>query len=157
MISQKAKYALRALIALARAERRSMMISEIAAAQSIPRKFLEQILLELKREGLVASRRGQHGGYALLAPPERITFGQVLRLVDGPIAPLPCLSRIAYRRCADCRSEDSCEIRRVFAEVAVSARAVLDSTTIADALRAPAAGVDDAGAPLAADPMPLPA
>lgn len=132
MISQKAKYALRALLALARSED-SLMIGEIAALQRIPRKFLEQILLELKYEGLVDSRRGRSGGYMLLRPADQITFGQVLRLIDGPIAPLPCLSRIAYRRCEDCENERTCEIRRVFARVAESARIVLDNTTIADA------------------------
>jgi Rrf2 family protein len=132
MISQKAKYALRALIALARADN-SMMIAEIAEQQSIPRKFLEQILLDLKHQGIVLSRRGRLGGYALLRPADQITFGQVLRLIDGPIAPLPCLSRIAYRRCSDCQTEKDCEIRRVFSAVADSARAVLDQTTIADA------------------------
>lgn len=133
MISQKAKYALRALVALARAES-SVMIGTIAEEHKIPRKFLEQILLELKHHGLVVSHRGRLGGYALLRPADQITFGQVLRIVDGPLAPLPCLSRIAYRRCADCRSEKNCEIRRVFASVADSARAVLDQTTIADAV-----------------------
>lgn len=136
MISQKAKYALRALVALARAGD-SMMIGEIAAKERIPRKFLEQILLELKRHGILMSKRGKFGGYQLLMPASQITFGQVLRILDGPIAPLPCLSRIAYRRCADCRTEDDCEIRRVFARVAVSAREVLDRTTIADSLAAP--------------------
>jgi DNA-binding IscR family transcriptional regulator len=67
-------------------------------------------------------------------PADKITFGQVLRILDGPIAPLPCLSRIAYRRCADCQTEENCEIRRVFAKVAESARGVLDRTTIADAI-----------------------
>ncbi len=114
------------------------MIGEIAAKERIPRKFLEQILLELKRHGIVMSKRGKFGGYALLMPAGQITFGQVLRILDGPIAPLPCLSRIAYRRCADCRTEEDCEIRRVFARVAVSAREVLDRTSIADALAAPA-------------------
>ena len=133
MISQKAKYALRALVALARTGN-SMMIGEIAAKERIPRKFLEQILLELKRHGIVMSKRGKFGGYALLMPANQITFGQVLRILDGPLAPLPCLSRIAYRRCADCRTEDECEIRRVFARVATSAREVLDRTTIAKSL-----------------------
>jgi Rrf2 family protein len=133
MISQKAKYALRALIALARADD-SLVISDIADEQGIPRKFLEQILLDLKHHGIPQSRRGRLGGYALLRPASQITFGQVLRLIDGPIAPLPCLSRIAYRRCADCPSETDCEIRRVFSGVADSARHVLDQATIADAL-----------------------
>jgi Rrf2 family protein len=133
VISQKAKYALRALVALAR-DGGSMMIGEIAAREKIPRKFLEQILLELKRHGILLSRRGKLGGYELLMPADQITYGQVLRILDGPIAPLPCLSRIAYRRCADCRTEEACEIRRVFARVANSAREVLDRTTIADSL-----------------------
>jgi Rrf2 family protein len=134
MISQRAKYALHALLALARAKD-SLMVGEIAASEQIPRKFLEQILLELKRHGIVQSRRGRFGGYGLLMPADRITFGQVLRILDGPIAPLPCLSRIAYRRCADCQSEESCEVRRVFARVADQVREVLDRTTIADAIR----------------------
>jgi Rrf2 family protein len=142
VISQKAKYALRALVALARAGD-SMMIGEIAGKERIPRKFLEQILLELKRHGIVMSRRGKLGGYALLMPADQITFGQVLRILDGPLAPLPCLSRIAYRRCADCRTEEDCEIRHVFAGVANSARAVLDRTTIADAI-AGSGGVESA-------------
>ena len=116
MISQKAKYAFHALVALARTN--SLMVGEIAAQERIPRKFLEQILLELKRHGIVQSKRGKFGGYGLLMPANRITFGQVLRILDGPIAPLPCLSKIAYRRCADCQTEENCEIRRVFAKVA---------------------------------------
>jgi len=100
----------------------------------IPHKFLEQILLELKRHGIVQSPRGKFGDYSLLMPADRITFGQVLRILDGPIAPLPCLSRIAYQRCADCQTEENCEIRRVFAKVAESAREGLDRTNIADAI-----------------------
>lgn len=135
MISQKAKYALRALIALAKADpKEPQLISGIAEEQRIPRKFLEQILLELKHCGLVVSRRGKLGGYALLKPASEITFGQVLRFIDGPIAPLPCLSMTAYRRCPDCQSEGNCEIRRVFARVVTAEREVLDRTTIADAL-----------------------
>ena len=144
MISQRAKYALHALLALARA-RESLMVGEIAASEQIPRKFLEQILLELKRHGIVQSRRGRFGGYGLLMPADRITFGQVLRILDGPIAPLPCLSRIAYRRCSDCQTEENCEIRRVFAKVAESARDVLDRTTIADAIRTNGVAGDVAG------------
>lgn len=140
MISQKAKYALRALIALARAKTpgATLAIADIAAAQRIPRKFLEQILLDLKRHGIVESRRGKAGGYLLRRTPSQITFGEVLRIVDGPMAPLPCLSRTAYRRCADCASEERCELRRVFARVAAATREVLDDTTIADCIAAPA-------------------
>src|SRR5690606_27252044 len=136
MISQKAKYALRALVALARSgPGGTRMIGEIAREQAIPKKFLEQILLELKRAGIVMSLRGRSGGYGLLKSPQEVTFGEVLRLIDGPIAPLPCLSRIAYRRCEDCQDETSCEIRRVFERVALATRNVLDSTTLADALQ----------------------
>ena len=139
MISQKAKYALRALVALCKVpEGQSLMIAEISKAQGIPKKFLEQILLELKRAGIVMSRRGRLGGYVLLRPAEKVTFGEVLRLIDGPIAPLPCLSKIAYRKCADCAEEESCEIRQVFARVTLATREVLDQTTLADAV----AGLD---------------
>lgn len=135
MISQKAKYALRALSALASAPAdKPVLISEIAQQQSIPKKFLEQILLDLKNNGFVKSRRGKQGGYLLLKPAEAITFGDVLRLIDGPLAPLPCLSITAYRRCDDCDGEQSCEIRHVFAKVAEAERAVLFSTSIADAV-----------------------
>ncbi|MCC2608879.1 RrF2 family transcriptional regulator [Neorhizobium petrolearium] len=135
MISQKAKYALRALAALAQADPdEPMLISEIAVQQSIPKKFLEQILLDLKRSGIVISRRGKQGGYLLLKPADAITFGEVLRLVDGPIAPLPCLSQTAYRKCEDCDGEQLCEIRHVFARVADATRNVLFTTTIADAI-----------------------
>lgn len=141
MISQKAKYALRALSALARAEAgEPLQISDIAERQHIPKKFLEQILLDLKRHGLVASRRGKQGGYLLLKPADQITYGEVLRLIDGPIAPLPCLSLTAYRRCEDCNGESECEVRHVFARVADETRAVLFSTTIADALGSPLGG-----------------
>lgn len=135
MISQKAKYALRALVSLARAGRgESRMIGEIAQEQAIPKKFLEQILLELKRAGFVSSRRGRMGGYELVKAPEEIMYGDVLRLIDGPIAPLPCLSKIAYKKCEDCRDETSCEIRHVFERVTLATRAVLDRTSLMDSL-----------------------
>ena len=99
MISQKAKYALRALVVLARADaEKALFISDIAEEQNIPKKFLEQILLDLKHQGIVMSRRGKMGGYLLLKQAQDITFGEVLRLIDGPIAPLPCLSKIAGRQ-----------------------------------------------------------
>lgn len=135
MISQKARYAFRALIALARrGEGEAIQIGEISRSEGIPQKFLEQILLDLKRAGLVMSRRGKDGGYMLIKPAGEIFFGEVLRLVDGPIAPLPCLSKIAYRRCVDCKSETNCEMRKVFARVADATRTVLDNTSIADAI-----------------------
>lgn len=145
MISQKAQYALKALIALARAPaEQTVLIGEIAEAQNIPKKFLEQILLDLKHHGIVHSRRGKAGGYMLLRPADTITFGEVLRIVDGPIAPLPCLSRMAYRRCDGCADEAACEIRRVFRRVADATRAVLDSATIAEVIAPERGGLGSA-------------
>jgi Rrf2 family protein len=135
VISQKAKYAFRALLELAKQEGGSaLLISQIAERRHIPKKFLEQILLDLKHHGLVRSKRGKNGGYALLKPPDEISFTQVMRIVDGPMAPLPCLSRTAYRRCQDCDSEAACDIRRVFAKAFAASVEVLDRTTLADAL-----------------------
>ena len=107
MISQKAKYALRALVALCRNADAAdpLMISEISRTQAIPKKFLEQILLELKRHGIVMSRRGRLGGYVLLRAREKVTFGEVLRSIDGPIAPMPCSATLP-RRCVVVRRRD---------------------------------------------------
>ena len=117
MLSQKAKYALRALLSLAEAPRgETVLISEIATKHRIPKKFLEQILLDLKNHGLVQSWRGRSGGYALLKAASEISFGQVLRIIDGPLAPLPCVSGLAYRKCTDCQDEANCALKRVFAD-----------------------------------------
>ncbi len=135
MISQRAKYALRALVALAQVrDKAPLQIAEIAEKQAIPKKFLEQILLELKHAGIVMSLRGKQGGYLLLKPAADITYGEVLRLIDGPVAPLPCLSLTAYRKCDDCAGEAECEIRHVFERVADETRKVLLNTTIADSI-----------------------
>ena len=135
MLSQKAKYAMRALLYLARAEPdRPVFISEIAEEQSVPKKFLELILLDLKRHGLVHSQRGKKGGYFLAKPPSQIFFGQVIRIIDGPLAQLPCASRTAYRRCDDCADERTCEIRRVLLEVRDSTARILDNTSLADVM-----------------------
>ncbi len=135
MLSQKAKYALRALIMLAREQGNGpILISDIAEQERVPKKFLEAILLELKHHGLVHSRRGKNGGYALSRPAGEVSFGQVLRIIDGPLAPLPCLSRTAYRRCEDCPDERACAIRKVMALTHESTTRILDETTLLDAL-----------------------
>ena len=135
MISQKAKYAFKALVVLARHEKgASLQTDAIAAEGSIPRKFLEQILLQLKANGLVESRRGRNGGYFLVAEPGAITVSQVLRIVDGPIAPLACISRTAYARCKDCKDETLCGVRRLFAETYAATLQKLEKTTLASAL-----------------------
>jgi Rrf2 family protein len=139
MLSQKAKYALRALLHLAQAPAgEAVLISDIATKHHIPKKFLEQILLDLKNHGVVQSWRGRSGGYALLKPRSEISFGQVLRIIDGPLAPLPCLSRVAYRKCSDCDDESACALRRVFALSHQATVTVLDKMTLADALGAAA-------------------
>lgn len=135
MISQRARYAFKALIVLARAGSAGMQIRDIAERESIPRKFLEQILLTLKAGGLITSRRGREGGYALLKSADSISLGSVLRMIDGPIAPLPCLSRTAYRKCDDCPSEELCAVRAGFAEAYDASLHVLEATTIAQAIK----------------------
>ena len=135
MLSQKAKYALRALLVLAKeGDHKPVLIADIAERHNLPKKFLEQILLDLKHQGLVQSRRGRSGGYTLLKPASEISFGQVVRIIDGPLAPLPCLSKMAYRRCEDCPDEEGCAIRRVFALAHQLTTGVLDRTTLADAI-----------------------
>ena len=135
MISNKAKYAFRALLAIAAApEGESLTSAGIAGRYGIPHKFLEQILLDLKKAGVLDSRRGKSGGYVMLRPADTVSFGEVLRIFEGPLAPLPCLSRQSYRRCEDCVNEASCEIRREFGRAYDASRQVLDSRTIADAL-----------------------
>ncbi|MDT7933917.1 MAG: Rrf2 family transcriptional regulator [Sphingomonadaceae bacterium] len=131
MLTQRARYALRALFALAEApDSRPVPISRIADEQNVPRKFLEIILAELKAAGLVESYRGKMGGYRLARPAATITFGEVIRLVDGPLALVPCVSQSAYQRCVDCRDEETCGIRRVMAEVREAVAQALDGTSI---------------------------
>ena len=135
MISNKAKYAFRALLAIASAQEGAAMTSaEIARRHNIPHKFLEQILLDLKKAGILDSRRGKSGGYVMLRPADTVSFGEVLRLFEGPLAPLPCLSRNFYRRCEDCESEAQCEVRREFGRAYDASRQVLEERTLADAL-----------------------
>jgi Rrf2 family protein len=136
MISQKAKYAFKALAHLGGLPSgTSVQIEDIATAAAVPRKFLEHILLDLKRQGIVASRRGRAGGYVLIKRPEDISIGNILRAIDGPIAPLPCISRTAYRRCIDCADEKTCVVRRLFADTWAAQLLLFDATTLADVLR----------------------
>ena len=134
MISQKARYAFKAVIALAASPGECLQAQHIATSEQIPQSFLHQILLELRRSGLIASRRGREGGHFLVRDPAQISFGEVLRLIDGPVAPLPCLSRTAYRPCHDCKDEASCVVRRGFSRAYDATLEVLERTSIADAL-----------------------
>jgi Rrf2 family protein len=135
LLSQKCKYALQALLVLAREPTDELLlVSEIAERENLPKKFLEAILLELNRNGLVRSRRGRGGGYALAKPADLISFGQVVRIMDGPLAPLSCVSVKFYRRCEDCKDEQSCEIRKVMRRVRNAIAEQLDGTSLQDAV-----------------------
>ena len=133
MLSQKAKYGLKALIYLARnPSPTGIRIAEIAESECIPRKFLDAILLELKKDGIVASRIGRAGGYRLAHSPDNIGIGQVIRVLDGPLAPIPCASRTAYRPCPDCKDVEACLIRRAMQEARDAMAGVLDGMTLAE-------------------------
>ena len=133
VLSQRGRYALKAMINLARSDA-SRQVSAISLEESIPRKFLEAIMSELRRAGLVDSARGKTGGYRLARPADLITFGEIIRLTDGPLALAPCVSRNFYRRCDDCTDEATCTLRRVLARVRNEASEILDRTTLSDAL-----------------------
>jgi Rrf2 family protein len=136
MISQKAKYALKALTVLAEEYGKGpVLIAEIAEREQIPRSFLELILLELKNHRFLDSRKGRGGGYFLARPPTLISAGQVLRAIEGPLAPLPCASRTAYRKCEECRDERTCAVRLLMCDVREATARILDSTTLTDLLR----------------------
>src|ERR1700733_10207985 len=109
MLSQKAKYAIKALLVLARAKNGDLVqVNEIATKQNIPKKFLDLIFFELRRHGLIQSTRGREGGYSLARPAAEISIAAIVRAVDGPLAPLPCASVAFYRRCSDCSDEKTC-------------------------------------------------
>jgi Rrf2 family protein len=136
MITMKTKYALKALAVLARAEHgETVLIGDIAEQEALPKKFLELILRELKQHGILDSRKGRGGGYLLRRRPEEVSLAQVIRILDGPIAPVPCLSQTAYRRCEGCADERTCGIRLVLKEVYQAELRVLETTTLADLAR----------------------
>lgn len=135
MLSQKARYALRALVELARAEETQLTSGELAERADAPRKFLEAILLETARRGLVVSRRGKFGGYALARPADQITFAEVIRLIDGPLALAPCVSRTAFRKCADCSDLATCTLRGALLKARDATAAILEGHTLQDAAR----------------------
>jgi len=136
MLTKKAKYALKAALYLARRESAGpVLIAEIASDEKIPKKFLESILLTMKNRGILVSRKGRGGGYALARPATQVSFGEIVRIMDGPLAPVPCVSATAYRRCEECASEERCEIRGVMQRVRDASSAVLDATSLADALK----------------------
>ncbi|WP_174297312.1 RrF2 family transcriptional regulator [Sphingomonas bacterium] len=135
MLTQRSRYALRAMLYLAEAPAGAAPIpmTRIAAEATVPRKFLELILADLRAAGLIASTRGKMGGYRLARPTHLISLGDVIRVIEGPLALVPCVSRTAYRRCADCRSEADCAIRHAMMRVRDETARILDGTSLADA------------------------
>lgn len=135
MLTQRSRYALRAMLFLAEAPAGSPPIpmARIAAQAQIPRKFLELILADLREAGLLHSHRGKMGGYCLSRPTHLTSLGDIIRVIEGPLALVPCVSRTAYRRCTDCRSEADCAIRHAMMRVRDETARILDGTSLADA------------------------
>lgn len=132
MLTQRARYALHAMVFLAR-KGAPATVAEMAEADSIPRKFLEQILAALKLRGLVIGKRGPTGGYHLARSAAAISFADILRCIDGPLALAPCASLTAYRPCADCKAVETCEIRPVLLAVRDTTSLLLEGMSLAEA------------------------
>ena len=135
-LSKRTQYSLRALYALAREYGRGpVLISHLSEEEVIPKKFLEQILLSLKGLGLVSSKKGKGGGYMLVQPPEEITLANVIRMIEGPLAPLPCASETRFRKCDECVDIETCGTRIVMKEVRDAVAQILERTTLAGVCR----------------------
>jgi len=127
----KAKYGLKAVLRLAKDHGRGpWLIAELAAEEGIPKKFLELILLELKQQGVLQSKKGKGGGYFLAKHPEEISVGAVLRILDGSLAPVACVGGTGYRPCDECKDPGACSIRLLMSEVHDAASGILDATTL---------------------------
>lgn len=132
MLTNKGKYGLKALIALAALTPGETAFSaEIASQNNIPKKFLDTILLELRNAGIVRSKKGPTGGYSLSRPASEIRIGHAIRVIDGPLAPIRCASRTAFEVCDDCRDPDTCLVRRSMTEVRDAVAEILDNMTLA--------------------------
>ena len=132
-LSKRGEYALRSLINLgiaAKVGRRLVRVAELAKAEDLPVKFLEQVMQQLREAGFVESERGKHGGYRLAKPAGAIHIGAIVRLVDGPLAPIGCVSQTAYAPCAECVDEASCRVRWAMKEVRDATAAILDHMSL---------------------------
>ncbi len=135
MLSKKTQYAIKALVILGKNYgKEPMQILRIAQEDKIPKKFLEQILLELRNAGLLVSKKGAGGGYSLNKNPNEIFLTQILRITGGPIALLPCVSLNFYQRCEECIDEKTCGIRDIFTDVRNASLKILSETSIADVI-----------------------
>ncbi len=132
MLNRKTQYALRALEYLALREGKGpVLISEVSEARNIPLKFLENILLELRNEGILVSKKGKGGGYGFQTPPREIPIARIIRIMDGPIAMLPCASLYFYERCSQC-DESDCGLHDLMVSVRDANLRILENTTLAD-------------------------
>lgn len=130
MLTKKGKYGLKALTALSRLPEGQLTgVAELAEANAIPKKFLDAILAEMRNAGFVRSRKGKLGGYGLARPAEEIMIGHVVRVLDGPLAPIPCASRTRYQPCEDCDVE-TCQVRHLMLDVRNAIAQVLDQTSL---------------------------
>jgi Rrf2 family protein len=133
MISNKTKYGLKALTLLSRQEKGALLaVSTIAESENISVKFLESILLSLRKAGFLGSKKGKGGGYYLLKDPGDIKIAAIFRVLEGPIAMVPCVSLNFYEKCADCPDEEKCTVHRLMIQVRDSTLAILENTTLAD-------------------------
>jgi Rrf2 family protein len=133
VLTRKSKYGLKALLVLAREYQRGpVLASELAAREAIPEKFLQGILLDLRRRGIVRSKRGQGGGYQLARDPSSVNFGEVIRVLEGPLALTPCVSQTAYQRCEECADERMCGVRLVMKSVRDETARILEGASLAD-------------------------
>jgi Rrf2 family protein len=133
MLSKKTKYGLKALSYLAKQKiNEPILISEISESENISKKFLESILLTLKKNGILASKKGKGGGYYLMKKPKEIKISTLIRILEGPIAMLPCVSLNYYEKCDDCLSEDRCSLNRLMVEVRDNTLKILENKTLED-------------------------
>ncbi len=149
-LSKRGEYALRSLISLgiaAKVGRRIVRVSELAKAEDLPVKFLEQVMQQLREAGYVASERGKYGGYRLAQPAAKITIGSVVRLIDGPLAPIGCVSQTAYEPC-NCPDETHCGLRMLMLDVRNAIAAILDRYSLADVVEVTTRKMASSGRPL---------
>jgi len=136
VLAQKTRYALRSLLYLAeQGDGAPVQLASIASTQHVPPKYLELIMLDLKKAGMVRSMRGPKGGYVLAKPPEEISFGEVVRTMEGPIALISCASVNFYAPCGDCHDEETCAIRRAFSILRDQSATLLEGISLAEAAK----------------------
>ncbi|ATN34432.1 transcriptional regulator [Rhizobium sp. ACO-34A] len=144
MLTKKGKYGLKALVDLAQlAPGETAFVTEIATRNNIPKKFLDTILLELRNSGMLRSKKGPNGGYSLSKPASEIMIGQVIRALDGPLAPIRCASRTAFEACDDCSDPVGCQVRLSMTEVRDAIASILDNMTLEQFVSRKGSNIED--------------